>query len=190
MKRFLFLLGIFGMTLLCVDTAKAGPVSVTLTAKFETATETSPNVMQFVTATIRITQKDLVTLFHTLHGFPLDGAKLDFKYGVGFAVVDSDGATLHSIDSGEMEFVAIGHTARSGTYNANFGQKSSRRSEQNAQFEFATPTRAFTLTGITRQSVSTVFPDLSAFSFDFTGTGYGVLDGKECIVAGRIKAKH
>lgn len=187
MKRFLFLLGIFGMTLLCVDAAKAGPVSVTLTAKFDTTTETSPDVMQFVTTTIRITQKDLVTLFHTLHGFPLDGAKLDFKYGVGFAVVDSDGATLHSIDSGEMAFVAIGPMARSGTY----GQpKSSRRSEQNAQFEFVTPTRTFTLTGITRQSISTVFLDLSAFSFDFTGTGYGVLDGKGCVVAGRIKAKH
>lgn len=189
-RNLAFCLVIFSMMLGLAAPASASSVSVALTAKFEEQTHLGGGVIQYKVRTVRLTQKDVLTLLNMVYVFPVDQAILQYDLaGSEFTVVPIGGGAGFAVSSAYLNLFSTGNAVRSGLYDPNPGKKSKVKSEGNGLFVLdINDANWFELNGMIRNNASS---DVSAasttISVSMSAIGHGEIEGHDCVLSGKIK---
>lgn len=190
-KRFFLGFGLFIFMFGVSDAASANNIKITLTAKVqEDVTVPSAGVMQYTAITLRITQKDLLTLL-SYAGYTLP-AKPVLAYHIGsFQILDGNGTLVHSVSSTHLAIdLSIGPSVDHGISDQNPGGADKYTDVRAGTFALnADSGNYFSLDGIFESKTSDNGMGTIAILRSATCLGTGELGNAPAMITGKIKYK-
>lgn len=150
----------------------------------ESITQVSPNVYEYKTTTLRVTQKDVLARLAAYCSFSA-GSILDCNGD--FEILGPTGALLHTVNTSYLD--AVGHTSvLRGRADGNPGGRVNVKYSTPAEFDIHIGAMLFDLRGaffetLAHNAVGTTN------SFSYTLQGGGTLDGKDAFATGKMKFK-
>lgn len=184
-KRIRVWLVVLGVVLGVSTVASAQGLSMAFTVTVqESITEVSPNVYEYKTTTIRVTQKDVLARLAAYYAFPA-GSILDCNGD--FEILGPTGALLHTVNTGYLNVVAYGSVLR-GRSDTNPGGRGNVKYSTPAEFDIHIGAMLFGLRGALLETLAHNATSTTD-SFSYTLQGGGTLDGKDAFVTGKMKFK-
>lgn len=182
------LIGLIGLVLGLgmSTTASAKNLSIALTALVqESIIEVSPNVYEYTSTTVRVTQKDVLNRLAEFYTFP-SGSLLDCN-GF-FQIIPSDGSAPQPV-SGSYLKVIVSTSVLRGRSDANFGGRISAKYFTPADFLLHVGAMSFNFHGIMEETLTGSTGGLVMDTYSFALQGGGTLDGKVVTVSGKMRFK-
>ncbi len=167
--------------------ASAKNLSIALTALVqESIIEVSPNVYEYTSTTVRVTQKDVLNRLADYYVFP-SGSILDCN-GY-FQIIPSDGSATQPVSGSYLKVTATNSPVRRGRADGNSGGRSSAKYSTPVSFLMNIGSMIFPLQGVMEETLSGNLGSSLMDAYSFTLQGGGTLGGKVVTVSGKIKFK-
>lgn len=150
----------------------------------ESSAQVSPNVCEYKTTTLRVTQKDVLGRLAAYCSFPAGSI---FDCNGDFDIFGPTGALLHTVNTGYLN--AVGYTSvLRGRSDINPGGRGNVKCSTPTEFDIHIGTMLFGLRGALLETLAHNATSTTD-SFSYTLQGGGTLDGKDAFVTGKMKFK-